>query len=88
MKVCICIALSLQSTSAPQGPNHVFVPPACPSDSNCSLLLLTFVTGGDVNSSYTLGHSMNCFLVMIWSRKFAGTRVRKGPTATSSEAMR
>ncbi|CAM9613723.1 unnamed protein product [Ectocarpus fasciculatus] len=40
-----------------------------------SLLLLTLVTGGDVNSSYTLGHSMNCFLVMIWSRKFAGTRV-------------
>ena len=41
-----------------------------------SLLLLTLATGGDVNSSYTLGHSMSCFLVMVWSRKFAGTKVR------------
>lgn len=41
-----------------------------------SLLLLTLITGADINSSYTLGHSLSCFLVMVWSRKFAGTRVR------------
>lgn len=45
---------------------------------NGSLLLLTLVTGADVNSSFTLGHSLSCFLVMVWSRKFAGTRVRAG----------
>ncbi|CAN0418836.1 unnamed protein product, partial [Hapterophycus canaliculatus] len=40
-----------------------------------SLLLLTLATGADINSSYTLGHSLSCFLVMVWSRKFAGSRV-------------
>lgn len=43
---------------------------------NRSLLLLTLATGADINSSYTLGHSLSCFLVMVWSRKFAGSRVR------------
>lgn len=52
-----------------------FVPFAFLSDACRSLLLLTLVTGADVNSSFTLGHSLSCFLVMVWSRKFAGTRV-------------
>ena len=41
-----------------------------------SLVLLTLLTGGDVNASYTLGHSLSCFMVTVWSRKFAGTKVR------------
>lgn len=51
-------------------------------DANRSLLVLTLVTGADVNSSFTLGHSLSCFLVMVWSRKFAGTRVRAGENNT------
>ena len=51
------------------------VPSAFSPTQNGSLLLLTLVTGADVNSSFTLGHSLSCFLVMVWSRKFAGTRV-------------
>lgn len=40
-----------------------------------SLVLITLIAGGHIESTYTLGHSFSSFLVMVWSRKFAGTTV-------------
>ncbi|CAN0041309.1 unnamed protein product, partial [Choristocarpus tenellus] len=39
-----------------------------------SLLLLNFVVQTP-ESQYGLGHSLSCFLVFVWSRKYAGTKV-------------
>lgn len=79
--------LNVTTPSPPSPPRKINDPPAPISLSNHrhllrSLLLLTLATGADINSSYTLGHSLSCFLVMVWSRKFAGTKVRGEATVS------